>query len=572
VSSLLPLLEWLPGLRKQSLRPDVVAGLTSAAVVIPQAMGYATLAGLPIQVGLYTAFVPMIVYTLFGTSRVLSVSTTSTLAVLTIGALAETVPNADEAALLGAAATLTLLVGAALILAALLRLGFIANFISEPVLVGFKTGIGIVIIVNQLPKILGIHVAKGSFIHTLQAIGLGLTHTSIATLMLGLGAIAAFAGLKRFRPHWPAPLIVVALTIAGVAWLGWAQHGIELVGRIPTGWPRVAVPTLSLAKSLWPAALGMAFMSFVESAAAGRAFARTDEPPPRENAELFATGAANALGAVFGSMPSGGGTSQTAVNCMAGARSQIAGLVTAMSALLAMLLLSPLIALMPQAVLASIVIFYSASLIKPEAFRAIRQVRHREFRWALVAAVGVVLLGTLRGILVAIIMSLVALGEQAASPPVYVLGRKPGTNVFRPRSREHPEDESFPGLLLLRLDGRLFFLNAETIAQKIRPLLAETHPKVVAIDFSGVFDLEFTALKALIEADRRMQEAGIQVWLVGLNPEVLAVVQRSPLGPALGRKRLLFDLEIAVRNYLDLQRAEQADPEPRPPSASESDQ
>jgi high affinity sulfate transporter 1 len=557
MSSLLPLFEWLPGLRRQSPRPDVVAGLTSAAVVIPQAMGYATLAGLPIQVGLYTAFVPMVVYTLFGTSRVLSVSTTSTLAVLTIGALSESVPHADGAALLGATATLTLLVGAALILAAVLRLGFIANFISEPVLVGFKTGIGIVIIVSQLPKILGIHVAKGSFLHDLQAIGLGLPHTSIPTLMLGLGAIAGFAVLKRLRPQWPAPLIVVALAIAGVAWLGWGKHGIELVGMVPTGWPRVSLPTLSLARDLWPAALGMGFMSFVETAAAGRAFTRTDEPPPRENAELFATGAANALGAVLGSMPSGGGTSQTAVNRMAGARSQLAGLVTGLIALLTMLLLSPLIALMPQAVLASIVIFYSASLIKPQAFRAIRQVRHREFRWAVVAAIGVVLLGTLRGILVAIIMSLVALAEQAMSPLVYVLGRKPGTNVFRPRSSEHPEDETFPGLLLLRLDGRLFFLNAERVAQKIQPLLAETRPKVVAIDFSGVFDIEFSALEALTKADQRLQEAGIQLWLVGLNPEVLAVVQRCPLGPALGRQRLLYDLEIAVRHYLDLQHAGQ---------------
>jgi high affinity sulfate transporter 1 len=549
---LLPLFDWLPEVRRQSLRSDVVAGLTSAAVVIPQSMGYATLAGLPIQVGLYTAFVPMIIYALLGTSRALSVSTTSTLAVLTIGALRETVPNADEAALLGAMASLTLLVGAALILAGLLRLGFVADFISEPVLVGFKTGIGIVIIVDQVPKILGIHFTKGSFLHNLQAIALGLGHTSIPTLVLGVGAIAGFAALKRFRPQWPAPLFVVALAIAGVAWLGWGKHGIELVGMIPTGLPRVSSPTLNLLGDLWPAALGMAFMSFVETAAAGRAFARTDEPPPRENAELFATGVANALGALLSSMPVGGGTSQTAVNRMAGARTQIAGVVIAMMALLAMLLLSPLIALMPQAVLASIVIFYSASLIKLDGFRAVLNVRRREFYWALVAAVGVVLIGTLRGILVAIIVSLVALAEQSMSPPVYVLGRKPGTNVFRPRSHEHPEDEFFPGLLLLRLDGRLFFLNAERIAQKIRPLLAEARPKVVAIDFSGVFDLEFSALKTLTEADQRMHEAGVQVWLVGLNPEVLAVVQRSPLGSTLGRQRLLFDLEIAVRNYLSL--------------------
>jgi len=534
----------------------VIAGLTSAAVVIPQSMGYATLAGLPIQVGLYSALVPMIIYALLGTSRVLSVSTTSTLAVLTIGALREAVPGADEAALLAATAALTLLVGAALILASLLRLGFIANFISEPVLVGFKTGIGIVILVDQVPKILGIHFAKGPFLHNLLAIGLGAAHASIPTLALGIGAIAAFAVLRKLRPQWPAPLIVVAVAIAGVAGLGWQRHGIELVGMIPAGLPHLSVPALGLVEDLWPAALGMAFMSFVETVAAGRAFARRDEPPPRENAELIALGAANAVGALFGSMPAGGGTSQTAVNRMAGARTQVAGLVTAMMALLAMLLLSPLIALMPQAVLASIVIFYSAGLIKLDGFRAILQVRRREFLWALVAAIGVVLIGTLRGILVAIVVSLISLAEQSVSPPVYVLGRKPGTNVFRPRSREHPDDESFPGLLLLRLDGRLFFLNADKIGQKIRPLLAEARPKVVAVDFSGVFDLEFSALKALTEAEQHLQEIGVQLWLVGLNPEVLAIVQRSALGAALGRQRLLFDLEIAVRNYLSLKSSE----------------
>ena len=534
----------------------MIAGLTSAAVVIPQSMGYATLAGLPIQVGLYSALVPMIIYALLGTSRVLSVSTTSTLAVLTIGALREAVPGADEAALLAATAALTLLVGAALILASLLRLGFIANFISEPVLVGFKTGIGIVILVDQVPKILGIHFAKGPFLHNLLAIGLGAAHASIPTLALGIGAIAAFAVLRKLRPQWPAPLIVVAVAIAGVAGLGWQRHGIELVGMIPAGLPHLSVPALGLVEDLWPAALGMAFMSFVETVAAGRAFARRDEPPPRENAELIALGAANAVGALLGSMPAGGGTSQTAVNRMAGARTQVAGLVTAMMALLAMLLLSPLIALMPQAVLASIVIFYSAGLIKLDGFRAILQVRRREFLWALVAAIGVVLIGTLRGILVAIVVSLISLAEQSVSPPVYVLGRKPGTNVFRPRSREHPDDESFPGLLLLRLDGRLFFLNADKIGQKIRPLLAEARPKVVAVDFSGVFDLEFSALKALTEAEQHLQEIGVQLWLVGLNPEVLAIVQRSALGAALGRQRLLFDLEIAVRNYLSLKSSE----------------
>jgi anti-anti-sigma factor len=210
---------------------------------------------------------------------------------------------------------------------------------------------------------------------------------------------------------------------------------------------------------------------------------------------------------------------------------------------------------MPQATLAAVVIVYSVGLIQPKDFRAILEVRRTEFIWAVAALAGVVLLGTLKGILVAIVVSLVALAQQTANPPVHVLGRKPGTNVFRPRSKEHPEDETFPGLLLLRLEGRVFFVNADRIAEKMRPLVAEAKPRVVALDLSGVPDLEYTALKMLIEAEKRQRERGVLVWLVGLNPEVLAMVQRSSLGKVLGREEMHFNLEVAVAKYLALRSA-----------------
>jgi sulfate permease, SulP family len=291
-------------------------------------------------------------------------------------------------------------------------------------------------------------------------------------------------------------------------------------------------------------------MSFTETIAAGRAFARTDEPALRANQELLATGLANAGGAFLGAMAAGGGTTQTAVNRLAGARTQLSELVTAGGTLVTMLLLSGLIALMPEATLAAVVIVYSIGLIKPKEFRAILEVRRTEFIWAIAALAGVVLLGTLKGIVVAIIVSVVALGYQVADPPVFVLGRKPGTNFFRPLSSEHSEDETFPGLLLLRLEGRVFFLSAETIAQKIRLLVDKSKPKVVAVHLRGVFDLEYTALNMLIEGEKRQRERGVMLWLVGLNPEVMKVVQRSSLGETLGRERMHFTLEAAVEKYL----------------------
>ena len=547
--------EWLQPFRKEWLQPDILAGLTTAAVVIPKAMAYATIAGLPVQVGLYTAFVPMVIYAVLGTSRVLSVSTTTTLAILTAAELGEVVPGGDPAALLAAAATLTFLVGGILVVASILRLGFVANFISEPVLVGFKAGIGVVIVVDQLPKILGIHIARGTFLQNVLSTIKSIPKASLTTVALGLSMVALLLVVERFWPKAPAPLLAVAAAIAAVYFLNLQTRGVELLGRIPEGIPSVIFPERSLITQLWPGALGIALMSFTETVAAGRAFARSDESPPPANRELLATGMANIGGALLGAMPGGGGTTQTAVNRLAGARTQVAELVTAVVALLAMLFLAPLLGLMPQATLAAVVIVYSLGLIRPIEFRDILSIRRTEFVWAVVAFAGVMLLGTLKGIVVAIVVSLITLAYHIADPPVYVLRRKPGTNVFRPQTAEHPEDESFPALLLLRLEGPVFFANAAQIAHKIEPLVTEAQPSVVAVDLTAVLDMEYTALKMFAEATRRQRDRGIQVWLVGMNPGVLAIVQRSPLGTMLGREGMHFNLEIAVARYLGIQGA-----------------
>ena len=353
-SRLLP--EWLVSYRTDWLRPDILAGLTTGAVIIPKAMAYAMIAGLPVQVGLYTALVPMVIYAVLGTSRVLSVSTTTTIAILTAAQLGQVVPNGNPAALLRASATLTLLVGIALVLACLLRLGFVANFISEPVLVGFKAGVGLVIVVDQVPKIIGIHFPRGTFIQNVLSIVHHPPKTSFATLAVGLMTIAFLLGMKRFLPRVPAPLVAAAAAIAGVYWLNLQERGVELVGHIPQGLPSVMRPDLSLISVLWPAALGIALMSFTETAAAGQAFARKSEPAPRANTELLATGLANIGGALLGAMPGGGGTTQTAVNVSAGSRTQLAEMVTAAMTLVTMFFLAPLVAMLPQSALAALVI------------------------------------------------------------------------------------------------------------------------------------------------------------------------------------------------------------------------
>jgi high affinity sulfate transporter 1 len=540
---------WLTSYQKEWFRPDVVAGVTTAAVIIPKAMAYATIAGLPVQVGLYTAFLPMVIYAIVGTSRVLSVTTTTTIAILAAAELDDVVPGADAGTLLTATAMLTVMVGAMLVLASILRLGFVANFISEPVLIGFKAGIGLVIVLDQLPKIFGVHFAKSGFFRTQISLVKHLPDTSLITLAVGIVIIVTLVSFEHFAPKLPAPLFAVGLGIAGAYLLNLQAHGVELVGHIPQGLPSLTIPAFSLAEKLWPGALGIALMSFTETIAVGRAFVKEGEPNPKANRELLATGLANAGSAFFGAMPGGGGTTQTAVNRFAGAETQMSELVTAAITLIVMVLLAPMIAFMPQATLAAVVIVYSIGLIKPAEFRAILRIRRTEFIWAVVAFAGVVLIGTLKGILVAIIVSLFALAYQVADPPVYILGRKRGTNVFRPRSEENPDDEEFPGLLILRVEGRIFFANVGPIAQKMRPLVDKYKPSVVAMDMSGVTDIEYSALKAVADAERRYRHQGTRLWLVGLNPHVLQMVRKTQLGTDIGNEGMQFNLEMAVAKY-----------------------
>jgi high affinity sulfate transporter 1 len=541
--------------RLATFRFDLVAGLTAAAVVLPKAMAYATVAGLPVAVGLYTAFVPMGIYALLGSSRVLSVSSTTTLAILAGTELGLVVPDGDPAKLVAATATLTALVGAILILARMMRLGFVANFISTPVLTGFKAGIGLVIVLDQVPKLLGIHITKEGFFVDLLRVVQHIPETSLMTLAVAAATFVVLIGMERLWPRAPAPLIALGGGIAAAWFFGLQALGVSTVGLIPQGFPSLTIPDPALIGQLLPGALGIALMSFTETIAVGRAFARPGDPRIDANRELIATGAANLGGALLGAMPGGGGASQTAVVRAAGGRSQLASLVTAGVALATMLILAPLLGLLPHATLAAIVIVYSVGLIQPAEFRAIRKVRTMEFRWAILAALGVLMLGTLKGIVVAIILSLIGLASQSANPRVHVIGRKRGADVLRPLSPEHPDDETFEGLLIVRPEGRLYFVNAQNVAEKIDALVMQYKPRVLALDMSRVQDIEYSALQAMMEGETRATGRGAIVWLAGLNPGVLEVVRNSGLAERLGSERLLFNARAVIERFQALQRA-----------------
>ena len=545
----LPILQWLSSYPSQWLRLDVVAGLSTAAVLIPQSMAYATIAGLPVEMGLYTPLVLMVIYAVLGTSRVLVVSATSTISILTATTLLPVIQSGDSSTYLTAAATLALLVGVFLILAGVLRLGVLANLISQPVLTGFKAGVGVVIFVGQIAKVLGVSIEKAPIVETVIALVQSLDEIHWVTFGVGLVTLAVLIFLPRVTKRVPASLVAVLLGIGASALFSLEVRGVALVGDIPSGLPSLSLPDMALVSQLWPGALGIALMSFIETIAAGRTFVQKGEPPIIANQELLALGAANIAGGFFQAYPGGGSTSRSAVNRRSGARTQLSTIVISATIALTLLLLASLIGLMPKATLGAMVLVVAAGLISRKEFLEIRRIRTTEWVWAVVAFIGVVLLGTLQGILIAVLISILTLFIQASYPPVYAMGRKPGTDIFRPLSPDHPEDETFPGLLMVRTEGRMNFASAPNVTDKLWDLIREFNPQVLVIDFSAIPDIEYTALRRLAGADETLRDQGITLWITALNPEPLKVIRRAIFDEEEGHERMFYNLKQAVDAY-----------------------
>jgi sulfate permease, SulP family len=516
------------------LRWDLLAGLTTAAVVSPQAVAYASLAGLPVQVGLYVATVPMAAYALLGSSRPLSVSSTSTISILTAGALTEAGAAGDAGRAAATAALLALLVGGILVAAGALRLGFLADFISSPVLAGFKAGMGLVIAASQLGKVLGVPVQGQEFFAKVWSALTQLGDANPATVALALGGLAVLLALRRWAPKVPGPLVVAVAGIALGALTDLEGRGVALVGPVRGGLPGFELPSLSGSVALLPAAAGIALMSFIESISAARAFAAKTDPPVDADRELLALGAANLGAGLFQAYPAGGGTSQTAVNDGAGAKTRLAGVVTAAVTVLALTLLAPLLADLPQATLGAIVLVAAIGLVNLAPLRRIRAIRQRDFWLGLVALVGVLVLGVLRGVLEAVVISLLVLLHELDHPRI-VAG------------------ERAPGLLVIRPQGRLFFANARRVVDRIAAIAADRRPqpRVVLLDLSAVNDLELTALERLADLAEDLHGQGRALWVAAPSQGPLEMLRRS--AELLGRTDLEADTgRLGVRVFLCL--------------------
>lgn len=539
---------WLRGYKRAFFQRDLIGGLTVAAIVVPKAMACALIAGLPVEVGLYTALATMIVYPVFGSSRVLSVTTTTAIAILTSAQVVKTMSSTTGVSAVDVAATLALMVGAVLLIARMLRLGFMADFISLPVLVGFEAGVGVVILVSQVKYLLGVHIDSHSTIGIVHELFASLPEFHVLTTVIGVTALSVLLILPRLLPNLSAPLIVIVLSVAASAFWGLQSLGVTSIGNVPTGLPLPRLPDLALAQALLPAALGIALLSFTESIAAARTFSKRGDAPIDSNQELFAIGTANVASSLFGGMPSGGGTSQTAVASSAEVQSQMAQWICAVVVIICLLFLAPIFAYLPKAVLGAITLMIALHMIKPHKFYEIATIRNVELSWAFVTFAGVVLIGTLEGILIAVVVSMLTLIYQAAHPPVYAVKREPEHGFFV-RAEDADNAQMAPGLLVLRTEGRLNFFNAANAVAKMKTLVEKNKPRVVILACGAIPDIEFSALVRMIEGEENLRRDGTMLWLAAVNPGVMETLKRSSLAETLGETRLFRDLQSALAAF-----------------------
>lgn len=549
VSRWMPILRWLPRYRRVDLTGDLTAGLTVAAMLVPQGMAYALLAGMPPQAGLYAATVPLVLYAVFGTSRQLAVGPVAIMSLLTASAIA---PLAQEgtARYVELAALLALMVAAIHFLLGLARAGWVVNLLSHPVLVGYTAAAALIIGLSQVKHLIGVKMPNSeSFVETLSELWKHLGETSPVTVAVGTGTVLVLVGLRRWKRSFPAALAAVVLATAAVEVLGLDAHGVKVLGEIPGDLPAFALPALDAgaAGSLLPAAFVITLAGFMESIAIAKVFARRNRYEVEPNQELVALGSANLGAGLFGGFPVTGGFSRTAVNANAGARTPLASLITVAILLVALVMLTPLLQSLPNATLGAIVVVAVASLVDVKEARHIAKVNRIDLVPMAVAFVATLGLGVEAGIAVAVAASLALLFMRVMRPHAAELGRIRDTTVYRNRTR-FPGAEVVPGVAILRVDTSINFANVAFVKRRLAELAA-SRPDAgsIVLDFSGVNDLDASGEQALQEILEEYADRAVDVHLATVKGPVRDVMMRSGLWARLGA-HIHLDVHEAVRS------------------------
>jgi high affinity sulfate transporter 1 len=535
------------------MRADVIAGIALAGLLVPEGMAYAGIAGVPPQMGLYAAMAGMFVYAIFGTSRQLAVTSTSSSAAM-LAALVASFAASDPARYVLLASGVTIAVGLIFLLGGLLKLGAVSEFISKPVLKGFVFGLALTIMVKQAHKLMGISNGQGNFFHLLWHVITSLKEASLWTCAVGAAAIAVMFLLSVFAPRVPSALVVLVLGVVSVSWFGLKEHGVEVVGTIQAGMPSLKLPRIGeddLA-NVFVGAIGIVLVLTAEALAAARTFAAKHEYEINPNQELCAMGAANIASGMFGGIIVGGGMSGTAANDSGGARTQLSTIASSIFVGLTLAYLLPLIRNLPEAVLGAIVVHAVAHLVDIDTLKYYARLGSGSFWGALVALLGVLQMGILKGLIFAVGITLVVLMRKLSTPQDSILGRLSDTGNFVDVNR-HPEAEQIPHLLIFRPNGMLFFANANRIRNHLREL---TNPaagpfRAVLINLEASPEIDVTSLEMLEQLQGELQKIGVVLYFARITDRVRDLFDRSGFVERLGKDRIYPGVDLAVNAFLE---------------------
>jgi high affinity sulfate transporter 1 len=556
LKSYIPILTWLPRYQKDWFRPDLIAALTLWALLVPEAMAYAGIAGMPPETGLYAAPLALIAYAIFGSSPHLDVGPSSAVAALSFsvvaGILGVSAVQSEEWVLLSIA--LALMVGIFLILGGFLRLGVLADFLSRPVLDGFVVGVAVSIAVGQLDKILGYEPEGYYFVPDLLKFIFHLNLIHWPTAIVGAVSLALLFAMHRFTPKLPAALVVLFLSIIASTLLDFEAMGIHIVGEIPAGLPNFGLPEgLGLDDLLLVAggAVGVALVAFAESVAIARSFGTKYGYEVDANQELIAVGASNLGSGFSGAFVVDGSMSRTSAADSASAKTQMVSLIAAVAILITAAALTGLFYNLPEATLGAIVIHAVWHNIRFSKISQYRSITRLDYVTAIVAMFGVLLLGLLEGLLIAAGLGLLVLLFGTKHRNTSVLGQVPDTKIYRD-IENYPDGETYPGLLIVRFDGALFFANAHDFVNAVRKAIANTDPlpRIVVIDGESINDIDATAVITLKEFQKQLRQTGIEIRVAQVKTNVLATMRRAGLEEAIPDEHIYPTVQAAVDAFL----------------------
>jgi len=547
-----PITAWLPTYPRDLLRGDIISGVTVWGVMVPVAMAYAQMAGLPPEVGLYTAFAALLGYAIFSTSRQLKVTASSTMAVMSaavVGAMAA--GDATRYAALSAALALT--VGVILLLAGIVRLGFISDFLSKSVITGFVFGLALVIAIGQLPKLLGLPSGQGDFFEQCYQLITNLSQIKPYTLVVGVSALVVIFLVKRFFPRLPSGLVALVLGILAVSIFNLDEYGVSIVGAIPTGLPTPGLPQVSLGDLpyLITGAIGIVFLAVGESLGSARSFAAKHRYEINPDQELIALGTANISAGLFQGFTVDASLSSTATADEAGERTQLSSIVTAALIIITLLVLAPLFYNLPNAVLGAIVIASVIGLMDVAELKRFYGSNRVDFVLAMVAMFGVLTTDVLTGLLIAVFLSLLIILYRASRPHVAVLGQVPGQVATYGDVARHPENAQVPGLLIVRLDAPLYFLNANVARGQMLDLVraSQPPPRAILFDLGASADLDIASLDMLKNLVRELEEAGVDVLLAEVRGRVRDRLRKASVMADIGENRIYQSVPAAVNDF-----------------------